>query len=70
MQRSSNSGQSDDTSKVSDHITKLVMKDPLHRPILAPELIQKHDRGFNHPRTAELICPAKYLEQYRRDPTV
>lgn len=25
-------------------------------------------RGFNHIVTARLLCPAKYVEQFRRDP--
>ena len=25
-------------------------------------------RGFNHVVTARLLCPAKYIEQFKRDP--
>ena len=68
MQEISLSVRREDTKKVRRAMTKLVMEDPLRQPIQLPEPTQQKDRGFHHPRTAELICPLKYLEEYRRNP--
>jgi len=35
--------------------------------ITKPEL-SKEWRGFNHGITARLLCPAKYIERFKRDP--
>jgi hypothetical protein len=43
------------------------MEDPLNNPILAPVPNQKKDRGFNHLRIGELLCPVRYLAVYLQD---
>jgi hypothetical protein len=68
MQETSLSVRREDTRKVRAATTKLIMEDPLRTPILPPEPADQKDRGFNHPRTAELLCPAKYLDDLRQDP--
>jgi hypothetical protein len=67
MQERACSGRADDTGKISDALVQLITKDP-SQPILGPNPLPKYDRGFNHPRTAELLCPAKFIKQYQRDP--
>jgi hypothetical protein len=68
MQDISLSVRREDTKKVRRVTTKLIMEDPARHPIPSPEPEEQKDRGFNHPRTAELLCPAKYLDVLRADP--
>ena len=39
----------------------------LYINIMKPELL-KEWRGLNHGITTHLLCPAKYIEQFKRDP--
>jgi hypothetical protein len=66
MQDISLSVRREDTKKVCRVTTKL--EDPARHPIPSPEPEEQKDRGFNHPRMAELLCPAKYLDVLRADP--
>jgi hypothetical protein len=67
MQDISLSVRREDTKKVHQVTTKLIMEDPGRQPIPPPEPEEQKDRGLNHPRTAELLCPAKYLDEFWAD---
>ncbi|PBK84330.1 hypothetical protein ARMGADRAFT_1088568 [Armillaria gallica] len=62
----SHSGCSDDTTKISDNIIRLSMKD-LTEETLLPTL-KKYQRRFNHIHTGRLLCPQQWLDEFGKDP--
>ncbi|SJL10862.1 uncharacterized protein ARMOST_14257 [Armillaria ostoyae] len=62
----SQSGHGDDTSKINENIIQLSMPD-LTDDTLIPD-IKKYHRGFNHPHTAHLLCPQRWLAKFDEDP--
>lgn len=55
-----NSARGDDTSSLKSAIVKYILEDT--RQTIDPAILanNKSDRGWNHPLTAELLCPLEW----------
>jgi hypothetical protein len=62
--------RSEDSARLKKAGLDYLARDP-NKDVISPPLTKndpKSNRGFNHPATARLLCPIKYLVRFQQDP--
>jgi hypothetical protein len=64
--------RSEDASHLKPVIGQYAMPEPdiksLEPPIFADTQRSRAKMGINHPQLAAMLCPVKYLGEYKKDP--
>ncbi|KAF5311555.1 hypothetical protein D9758_018972 [Tetrapyrgos nigripes] len=67
LEDSANDARTADTNCIKSNILSWMLEDPDGTPVLSRSDTSKSHRGFNHPATAELLCPVAYRKAFKRN---
>lgn len=70
MENAANSARCDDTGSLKHNGLQYLLKDPA-KDTFDPPILKTHGkavRGWNHPATARLLCPARDIVEFDEDP--